>query len=215
MSSCSATSRSMRCFIRVDVSNRDIRHKDRRTTWKPLITIFSLRAQVKISLRKTWKVGIPILVSAFSWFPSAVVKSDGGGAAAGGGGTSHMALYKASYMNPACSLVNLASVFRFLTAERLEKDSILLTISFLYFLRSERIVSSEITANSRNEIRSSSWKRVIALVRGSADSGCAESPSEAKYSRIKLVVVSISCQRLNQPTLRSLHRLVFAIAFHH
>jgi hypothetical protein len=37
---------------------------------------------------------------------------------------------------------------------------------------------------------------VMALARGSADSGCADSPSEAKYSRIKLVAVRLGCRVL-------------------
>jgi hypothetical protein len=72
----------------------------------------------------------------------------------------------------------------------------LLTISFPYFLCLERIVSSEITANSQNETRSRSWKHVIAFAQGSADAGCAESPSEAKYPCIELIMVSISHQGL-------------------
>ena len=76
---------------------RQRKQTQRRTrTWNPLNTIFSFRAHVAISLKKTLNVGKPNLVSGRSWFKSLDCMSDGGGATAGSGGSSHIALYSAS-----------------------------------------------------------------------------------------------------------------------
>lgn len=144
------------------------------------MTIFSSRAQDTTSLINTLKVRGPILVSGLSSAPSFVVSKDGGMDVINGGGMIQMERYKASYISPAWSLVNLSNVLRLRIAARLENDSMLCTISPLYFRRSARIVSSVIIANSRKETSRSSWNLVMARARGSLELGWAEFPKDEK-----------------------------------
>jgi len=148
-----------------------------RRTWNPLETTISSRAHVAISLKKTRNVRNPTLVSCLSTGSSEEVI---GGKTWGGGGSTYIALYNASYIFPACSLLNRPNVLRLRTAALFEKDSMPTMISDLNRLRSDRIVSSVITENSRNATNNNSWKRVTARVLGSGEVGWAESPSEPK-----------------------------------